>query len=213
MIITNSNVLDYLNLEDIKNIVFATENNLLLEDIISLCHSTKGYIFKFFNINIRNNTLYIKKAIEVSKLGYTLLRYVSKENIHILWIYDDFSYSDYFEGLSYITKYKGNIPEKFKLMLIDYGFVFLCLRIDGCRLKYLDNTYRSNKFLVETAIMQNGNSLLYASNELRNDINIVKKCVLKFPWALEYVGKQSINNIEIIKSATFYVKWVNRYIL
>jgi len=209
--ICNQNILKFLSFRDIIYICQALSNNIDEQHIIDLCFFSKGDIFPFFPQYIKHNIYFIQVAINYSLQEYAILRYVPMKLCNILWKNTHFTCYNYLKALNYVSSHKGNIPNTFYPMFQDNGFVYVCLRNDGCRLKQL--VYHINsKIWVEIAIIQNGNALLYASNQLKNDLDLVKKCVSKFPWAIEYVGNQCINNKDLIQCATKNVKWVARFI-
>ncbi|PQM62204.1 MAG: hypothetical protein CML47_01295 [Rhodobacteraceae bacterium] len=207
--ICNQNILQYLSFSDL--VTLTQLHKIDEQDIIDLCFFSKGDIFRFFPKYIKTNLKYIQIAIDTSLQGYAILRHVPSSAAAALWKYTEFTYSNYFKALKYVSSHKGIIPCKFYPMFQDKGFIFICLRNDGCRLKQFAWLSKSRKW-VDIAIMQNGNALMYASNDLKNDVNLVTKCVSKFPWAIEYVGNQCIKNKNVIDSATQYVKWVTWFI-
>tara|TARA_B100001094_G_scaffold4531_1_gene4079 strand:+ start:4573 stop:5223 length:651 start_codon:yes stop_codon:yes gene_type:complete len=184
-----------------------------LDDFKDLCRVSSGDLFQYFSYEVRTNKTYVQYAITESTQGRTLFRYVPNPYKYTLW--KQICNGDLFEyesGLEAVLNTKDNVPIQYQHLMGSDDFAYVALRVNGCRLKHLNhNKYK--RFLVETAVLENGNALMYAPEELKDDTNLVSLCVYKFPYALEYAGAFARSCKNIIKIATSNVKWVKRFAL
>tara|TARA_B100000902_G_scaffold258861_1_gene245065 strand:+ start:22662 stop:23312 length:651 start_codon:yes stop_codon:yes gene_type:complete len=212
-IILSIEIAHYLSLDDLISIARIT-NTPDLDDFKALCRVSNGDLFKYFSYKVRTKKTYVSYAINESIQGKTLFRYVPKPYKDQLWneIISNGDLSEYENGLDAVLKSKENVPSRFEHLMCSDDFAYVALRVNGCRLKQLNDNKRK-RILVETAVLENGNALMYAPEELKDDTSLVSLCVYKFPYALEYAGAFCRSCKNIINIATSNVKWVRRYAL